>query len=71
MKLFKKKREALSSDELAGKIAGKIISVQQRVASYLNSKAGRLSGRKLLYGLMAFCLIFGGYLLYLLYSAIS
>ena len=61
MKLFGKKKRTVHrprQEELAGRIAGRIVRVQQRMADYLNGWTRHLSHRwKLLY-LLLFCLLF-------------
>lgn len=68
MRLFKKRIQSLSAgqEQRAGKIAGCILKSQRRAADYLNLKTAGMPGRRLLFLLIAFCLAFGGYCLYLL-----
>ena len=70
MKTFKKIREKIASEEVAQKIAGNIITGQNRIAGYLNEKTKHLSDKARLWALAVFCTAFGGYLLWLLVRAI-
>jgi hypothetical protein len=67
MRLFKKRVVSLSAgqEQRAGKIAGSILKGQRKAADYLNRKAAGMPGGRLLFLLIAFCLAFGGYCLYL------
>jgi len=65
------KKEAITQDELAQKIAGNIISRQQRIADFLNEKTKNFSPKFWLFALIAFCTTLGSYCLYLLISAFN
>jgi len=72
MKLFGFKRHG-AADQLtegqlrfAGKLAGRILSVQRRLADYLNRVTRGTSPRSWMMMLCCFCLLAGAYLLYLL-----
>lgn len=71
MKIFKKINAPSRQDELASQIAKKVIQVQHNLADSLNKKVKNQSGNRQLIGLAIFSLIFGGYCIYLLISAIQ
>jgi hypothetical protein len=73
MRLFRKNKIAghPRQDDLAGRIAGRIISVQERLASCLNSKTRHLSRRTKLLLLIVFCLLFAAVNLWLLIGSIT
>lgn len=68
MRIFRRRKQPLSSrqEQVAGKIAGRILLMQRRTADYLNAKASGLSGQTLVAILVVFCLLFGGYCVHLL-----
>lgn len=74
MKLFRKKKKVTDNprtEELANRIAGRIVRVQHRLADYLNAKAfGVDNARKRLY-LILFILLFGAVNLWLLIGSIT
>lgn len=60
MKLFRKSKAAVNprQEELAGRIAGRILSIQSRLAAYLNAKTRHFTRRRMLLALILFCLLF-------------
>jgi len=68
MKLMRSRKELLSQrqEALAEKLAGRIVQGQRQMAGYLNRRTAGLSGKTWRLLLIAFCLAFGSYLLYLL-----
>ncbi|MES2418304.1 MAG: hypothetical protein V4541_08955 [Bacteroidota bacterium] len=71
MKLFKRNKEAINPDSVAQKIAGNIISKQQKLAGYLNAKTKNISAKTWLFILTGFCVVFGSYCAYLLVAAFN
>ena len=71
MKLFKRNKQAASHQVLAQKIAGTIISKQQKIAGYLNAKTKNIPAKKWLFILIGFCILFGSYFAYLLLTAFN
>jgi hypothetical protein len=71
MKLFKRNKEAKDHEALALKIAGNIISKQQKLAVYLNAKTKNISAQTWLFILIGFCIVFGSYCAYLLIIAFN
>ena len=70
MRLFKKTRtENLSNDEVAHKLADRIMAGQRKLANYLNSKASGFSARQVSYILISICVLFGAYCTYLLVTS--
>jgi hypothetical protein len=73
MRLFKKiKQEVIPAMQAgwASKVSGRVDRVQSRTAAYLNAKTADLSiGGKWIF-LVAVCLLFGGFSLYLLIQAL-
>lgn len=71
MKLFGKRWEKLSprQDVLAAELAGRIVRNQRRLADWLNRKTAGLTVRGWLLILVAFCIAFGSYCLWLLAEA--
>lgn len=72
MSLFAKGQKVLPEAQirLAERIAGRIIQLQRKVADYLNIRTADISAGRWRIMLVAFCLLFGGYSLYLLLAAI-
>jgi hypothetical protein len=68
MKLMSREKKPLSQrqEAVAEKVAGRIVQGQRRLAGYLNRRTAGLSGKTWLLLLIAFCLAFGSYLIYLL-----
>lgn len=74
MSFFKKRRNVLlttAQQEVAQRIAEKLISRQKRLADYLNAKTSGISPRSWLWLLIVFCLVFGCYCLRLVLGAWS
>ncbi len=72
MRLFKKaKKETVSTDAVAERIAGRIVARQRQLADYLNSKTAKFKSRRVAYVLMMGCIAFAGYCAYLLISSIN
>ena len=71
MRLFKKNKQAASHQVLAQKIAGIIISKQQKIAGYLNAKTRNIPARTWLFILIGFCILLGSYYAYLLITAFN
>lgn len=73
MRWFTGREKALSAgqERFAARMAGRILTVQRRVANYLNGKTARVSTRHWLIYLVCFCLVFGAYLVYLLAQVFS
>jgi hypothetical protein len=73
MKLFKKKRdrmENLQSNHTADKIAQSILTVQRKIAAYLEKKTRYWNRPSKLIALILFTAAFGGFSLYLLLKAV-
>lgn len=74
MKWFKKSGHTLRKPALlnaaGSKIAPYIMHIQLRIVGVLQVADKRLSLVQKKWGLFIFCLLFGGYFIYLLYSAI-
>lgn len=73
MKLFRKNGASGNpgTEELAGRIAGRIVRIQHRLADYLNAKAAGVDNdRKRLY-LILFCLLFAAVNAWLLINSIT
>jgi len=68
MKLTRSGKTSLSrrQEAIAEKMADGIVREQRRLAGYLNRHTAGLSGKTWLLLLIAFCAVFGSYLLYLL-----
>ncbi len=73
MRLFKKSERTLTprQQHTAQKVAERILSAQRQSADYLNSRTSGISARSWKLLLLAFCLGFGGYCLYLLWEAFN
>ncbi|WP_344672847.1 hypothetical protein [Sphingobacterium kyonggiense] len=73
MKLFRKNKADVNPkrEELAGRIAGRIIGTQSRLAAYLNSRTRHLTCRRKLLLLIVFCLLFAAANLWLLIGSIT
>ncbi|MGN8068403.1 hypothetical protein [Mucilaginibacter sp. 22184] len=73
MKLFRKNRTATGpkQEELAGKIAGRIVRLQVRIAGYLNNRTKHFTRKRKLLLLIVFCLLFAAVNLWLLISSIT
>lgn len=67
--MFKKKMYADPKGTLSGRFSSYVGQRQRKLADYLNSRTKNVSGTALLFGLIIFCALFGGYLLYLLANA--
>lgn len=72
MRLFGKGQKVLPESQvhLAQRIAGRILQSQRTTADYLNARTAGISLRSWRMILIAFCLLFGGYSLYLLLESI-
>ncbi|HNU47254.1 MAG TPA: hypothetical protein PKM40_00385 [Bacteroidia bacterium] len=74
MWLFKKRKKKESengvSDKVAGKIAGFGIAIQTRFATTMNKLFEKMNHKRLKIWLALFCIICGGYSIYLLSNAI-
>lgn len=57
------------TDALAERVAGRIVRVQRRVAGWLDRKTQHWNKTSRLIALFLFCLLFGGFSLWLLISA--
>jgi hypothetical protein len=68
MRWFKKRVVPLSlgQERRAGRIADGVLKGQRKAADYLNVLVSGMSRRRLRWLLVLFCLVFGGYCLYLL-----
>ncbi len=73
MKLFRKNKTATGprQEELAGRIAGRIVSIQERLATCLNNKTRHFSRRRKLMLLIVFCLLFAAVNFWLLIGSIT
>ncbi len=72
MRLFKKEKKAVkSNDAIAEKIAKKIMDKQRHLADYLNAKTSRLSRLTISYILFGFCIAFACYCTMLLFNSIN
>lgn len=73
MKLFRKNKTATGprQEELAGRIAGRIVRFQSRIADYLNSRTRHFTRRSKLLLLIVLCLLFAAINLYLLIHSIN
>lgn len=63
-------RESIS-DKVAGKIAGICMRFQKSFAMRMNKSVGAMSGKRLKVILVFFCLLTGGYSLYLVVNALT
>jgi len=72
MRILGKREKALPEAQVrfAERIAGKILQTQRKAADYLNVRTAGVSAKTWRVSLVAFCLLFGGYSLYLLIAAI-
>lgn len=59
----------ISTDALAGRIAGRMIRLQTRTANYLNRKTAYWNRASKLAALILFCVLFGSTCLYLIIKA--
>ena len=67
MRLFKRnKKDKVSpvQDKVAKGIAGFLLSIQARFASFMNTLTNQLSARAKRFWLAIFCLVFGGFSIY-------
>lgn len=64
------KKGKTTNDALAAKIAGRIVNRQRQLAGKLSRWAGSYSRRQQAIAFAVFCLFFGLYCLYILYTAI-
>jgi hypothetical protein len=75
MNLFRKKRinnnSALNNNAIADRLAKAIINRQSRIAAYLDRKTQYWNGTSKLIALILICLLFGGFSLYMLISALN
>ena len=73
MRLFNRKKVPLTVEQeaVAERIAEGLIRRQKKVADYLNAKTKGISGEMWQMLLVGFCLVFGGYCLYLVIAAWS
>lgn len=71
MKFFKKTKRDKVQPTLTDHIAAYMESRQRKIADWLNKKASGISGQKMRYLLIAFCLIVGSYLIYILLQAFN
>lgn len=58
------------TDKAAGKIAGFFLGVQKRFSDAMNRIVAKASTKKLKFGLVIFCLLSGGFSVYLIVSSI-
>jgi len=73
MSLFKRKRQGVNypkAEALAGRIAGRIIRRQTKIANYLNRKTAYWNAASKLIALSLFILLFGSLCLYLILKSI-
>ncbi|SMD01491.1 hypothetical protein [Pedobacter nyackensis] len=68
MNIFRQTKDKLSNgqEQTAEKIADKIVKAQRKVADYLSSKTAGISVKTWRLLLIGFCILFGGYCIYLL-----
>lgn len=71
MKFFRKIKRDKEQATLTGHIAAYMESRQRKLANWLNRKASGISGQKMRYLLIAFCLVVGSYLMYILLQAFN
>ncbi len=71
MKIFRRIKDRTVSHRLAQRIAEKITLGQRRLADQLNDRTQKFSARAWLFALIWFCLLTGGYFLYLLIMAFN
>lgn len=69
MEMFKKRKYADPKGTISGRFSGYVGQRQRKLADYLNSRTRHVSAAAMLVGLIVFCALFGGYLLYLLANA--
>jgi len=62
----KEKPLSAGQEKLAMRLAGRILSMQRKIADYLNERTAKISAKTWLIVLMGFCGITGTYLIYLL-----
>ena len=58
------------SDKAAGKISKIILSVQTKLSNYMNEKLYKVSLKRLKTGLIIFCIVSGGFSVYLAIEAV-
>lgn len=71
MRFFRKNRERKTQGTLTDHISVYLDGRQRKVAHWLNVKTASISRKSLTYGLVFFCLLFGGYLIYVLIGAFN
>ncbi len=71
MKFFGKRGKAGSSATITSRMARYLENRQRKLADYLNGKTVHVPKTTILYALVVFCTVFGGYLLYLIANAIG
>jgi hypothetical protein len=69
MQFFNKKKKAEPTDTMSNHIATYLGNRERELADYLNKRTVYASKTSMLYVLIAFCLVFGGYLIYLISGA--
>lgn len=71
MKLFKKTAAQRESTTLTAHLASYIESHQRKLADWLNARTNGISNQSLRYSLIIFCMVIGGYLVYVLACAFN
>jgi len=71
MKFFKKIKRDKVQITLTDQIAAYMDTRQRKLANWLNQKASGISGQKMRCLLIAFCLVVGSYLMYILLQAFN
>lgn len=71
MKFFRKIKRDKEQLTLTDHIAAYMESRQRKLADWLNRKVSGISGQKMRYLLIAFCLTVGSYLMYVLLKAFN
>lgn len=66
MRFFKKYKKAGTENSVSSRISKYVELRQRKLADWLNQKTSKTSRKELLFGLIVFCSLFGGYLLFLL-----
>lgn len=66
MRFFKKRQKTGTSNTITKRMANYVERRQRKLADWLNHKMANSSRQELFFGLVIFCSVFGGYLLYLL-----
>lgn len=71
MKAGEKEKLSDGQQRLVVKIADRILTLQRNLADWLNVKTAKVSNRRWLVILMAFCMAFGSYFLWLLIAVFN